>query len=135
MKEPLGFFGHTHHHRLFYDAHFPGRPMRTPRGRIYLPEDACCAVTVGSVGQPRDQDSRAGYVLWDPKNRLLEERRLEYDALATAQAIFAAGLPESSATRLLEGRPETPDERALDEDPRVPGTFVHTATEVGVRVD
>ena len=55
---------------------------------------------VGSVGQPRDGDWRAAYVIYDSSANTIELRRLPYD-LAKAQAkIMSAGLPPRLAERL-----------------------------------
>jgi len=60
-----------------------------------------CFVNIGSVGQPRDGDRRASYVLWDGRTAFY--RRVEYDVQASADAIFAeAELPDMLGTRLLE---------------------------------
>jgi diadenosine tetraphosphatase ApaH/serine/threonine PP2A family protein phosphatase len=57
-------------------------------------------VNVGSVGQPRDGDWRAAYVIYDSGSNTIELRRLPYD-LAKAQAkIMNAGLPARLAERL-----------------------------------
>ncbi len=61
----------------------------------------------GSVGQPRDGDWRASYLLYDSDAGplgSLQYRRVEYDIAATQAKIRAAGLPESLANRLSEGR-------------------------------
>jgi diadenosine tetraphosphatase ApaH/serine/threonine PP2A family protein phosphatase len=68
-----------------------------PMGRKYF-------VNVGSVGQPRDGDPRASYVIYDPKGRKLSYRRLEYDIEAAQERIRRAGLPERLATRLAIGQ-------------------------------
>jgi putative phosphoesterase len=58
----------------------------------------------GSVGQPRDGDPRAAYAIADLEEREIEERRVEYDVDAVADAVERAGLPERIASRLYEGR-------------------------------
>ena len=58
----------------------------------------------GSVGQPRDGDPRAAYAIADLDVREIEERRVEYDVDAVADAVERAGLPEAIARRLYEGR-------------------------------
>ncbi len=58
-------------------------------------------VNIGSVGQPRDGDPRAKYVLWNPTGHTIEVRCVPYDARAAAAKIIAAGLPEAHAHRLL----------------------------------
>ena len=65
-------------------------------------------VNPGSVGQPRDGDWRASYLIYDGDEEdgdgTLQHYRVEYD-IATAQArILDAGLPESLAYRLSDGR-------------------------------
>ena len=58
----------------------------------------------GSVGQPRDGDPRASYLLLDFETRRGELRRVTYDVEAAAHAIVHAGLDQSLAARLLRGR-------------------------------
>src|SRR5215212_4545400 len=58
----------------------------------------------GSVGQPRDGDARAAWLLLDTTERRAEWRRTEYDIAGAADAIRAAGLPDSLAERLGYGQ-------------------------------
>ncbi len=95
------FFGHTHVPVAFIrDTGVRGgtySKFRVESGKKYF-------VNVGSVGQPRDGDPRAAYVIYDLPQQSIELRRLDYD-IATAQAkIRAAGLPERLAERLATGR-------------------------------
>jgi len=60
-------------------------------------------VNAGSVGQPRDGDPRACYVIYDADARTVEFVRLEYDVDAAAAKIREAGLPEMLADRLYQG--------------------------------
>ena len=57
----------------------------------------------GSVGQPRDHDPRAGYILYDDEFRKLYFRRVWYDVSKTQRAMADAGLPERLITRLSVG--------------------------------
>ena len=61
-------------------------------------------INVGSVGQPRDGDPRASYVIYDMVARQVLFRRLEYDVQAAMERNRLAGLPEKCATRLEIGR-------------------------------
>jgi len=61
-------------------------------------------VNVGAVGQPRDNNPRAAYVIYDLDAGTIELRRLEYDIPTTQRKILAAGLPERLAERLEYGR-------------------------------
>ena len=60
-------------------------------------------INPGSVGQPRDGDPRASYLLLETDPLTVEHRRVEYNIDATAEAIDAAGLPHRFATRLYRG--------------------------------
>jgi diadenosine tetraphosphatase ApaH/serine/threonine PP2A family protein phosphatase len=58
----------------------------------------------GSVGQPRDGDPRAAYLLLDLDERRASFRRVEYDVERTQAEIRDAGLPELLASRLAVGQ-------------------------------
>ena len=73
-----------------------------------LPLDAGRRVIVnpGSVGQPRDGDWRASYLVYDDgvgDAGALEHHRVEYDVATAQRKIREAGLPESLADRLARG--------------------------------
>ncbi len=60
-------------------------------------------VNPGSVGQPRDGDPRAAYLMLDTATWTVSFRRVEYPVDEAAQAILDAGLPKSLAERLYQG--------------------------------
>jgi predicted phosphodiesterase len=60
-------------------------------------------VNPGSVGQPRDGDPRAAYLMLDTETWTATFRRVEYPIDDAAQAIIDAGLPKSLAERLYQG--------------------------------
>lgn len=65
------------------------------------------SINPGSVGQPRDGDSRASYLTMREGvdgSFLFSRRLVEYDVDAVAGKIVAAGLPRFMADRLYEGR-------------------------------
>ncbi|MBI5772756.1 MAG: metallophosphoesterase family protein [Verrucomicrobia bacterium] len=95
------FFGHTHVPVAFVkDSQVRGgtySKFKVELGKKYF-------VNVGSVGQPRDGNPKAAYVIYDLNDATIELRRLDYD-IALAQAkIRAAGLPERLADRLSYGK-------------------------------
>lgn len=83
--EAVLVMGHTHvqHHEVYEEG---------------------VVVNPGSVGQPRDEDPRAAYAVVDLSDLSVEERRVEYDIDAVADAIASAGLPSNTAKRLRQGR-------------------------------
>jgi len=76
-------------------------------GHTHSPFVKCLATGVwvnpGSVGQPRDFDWRASYVIYDERTGTFEIRRLKYDVQAAADAIIRVGLPIQLSLRLFKG--------------------------------
>ncbi|MDP3426202.1 MAG: hypothetical protein Q8S17_02325, partial [Humidesulfovibrio sp.] len=123
---PLCFAGHTH--ELERISLFPSAgPSAGPgpggsRGRIErkrlgkgpasLDGRARHIVNIGSVGQPRDGNNKAKYVLWEPggmgadakadpkADAKIEVRFVPYDIARTAARIVEVGLPTVYADRL-----------------------------------
>jgi len=60
-------------------------------------------INPGGVGQPRDGDPRAAWLLLDTGEWTAQWRRVEYPIDAAASAILKAGLPEDLAKRLFHG--------------------------------
>lgn len=69
-----------------------------------LPTAAGLVLNAGSVGQPRDGDPRAAWVLLDAAQGAAEVRRVTYDVAAVHDAVLERGLPQMLAERLLVGR-------------------------------
>jgi diadenosine tetraphosphatase ApaH/serine/threonine PP2A family protein phosphatase len=61
-------------------------------------------INTGSVGQPRDRDPRAAYVVYDSEEKRIEIKRVAYDIRRAQEKIIKAGLPTALAERLAEGR-------------------------------
>ncbi len=57
----------------------------------------------GSVGQPRDHDPRASYILYDDETNQWNYRRISYDYEKVQKRILTAGLPSQHAYRLSQG--------------------------------
>jgi predicted phosphodiesterase len=57
----------------------------------------------GSVGQPRDGDPRAAYLMLDLEKKTAMFHRVQYDVERTQTEMRAAGLPETLAARLTRG--------------------------------
>jgi diadenosine tetraphosphatase ApaH/serine/threonine PP2A family protein phosphatase len=109
FERRLLFFGHTHVQGGWIWARGGLQPAPAPSLRetqrvLEVDPDICHLINPGSVGQPRDRDPRAAYALWDSEKRLLILRRVAYDVRAAQHKILAAGLPESLAARLANGR-------------------------------
>jgi predicted phosphodiesterase len=60
-------------------------------------------INVGSVGQPRNRDPRASFVVYDAEAKMLYRYRIPYDIAKTQQKVKDVGLPERLASRLSKG--------------------------------
>lgn len=101
----ITFCGHVHRPQVYcltatakIVAHTPVTGTDVPLS----PQRQWLAVA-GSVGQPRDGDPAASFLVYDTAQRLLTYHRAAYDHEETAQRMRAAGLPEQLALRLLNG--------------------------------
>jgi diadenosine tetraphosphatase ApaH/serine/threonine PP2A family protein phosphatase len=72
-------------------------PVQLLRGRQWL-------AVLGSVGQPRDGDPAASFVLFDTETCQITYCRVPYDIEAAASRIRDNGLPHWLAERLSQGR-------------------------------
>jgi diadenosine tetraphosphatase ApaH/serine/threonine PP2A family protein phosphatase len=82
-------------------------------GRLIIPEDGTevrleegfrYLINVGSVGQPRDGDPRACYVLFQPELRLISYHRVQYPLIEVQEKMAEVGLPAFLIKRLAFGR-------------------------------
>lgn len=74
-----------------------------PEGRWDAPEDHRFIINPGGVGQPRDGDPRAAFMIYDTETGC-EFYRVKYDFQKTQEKIIKAGLPQYLAIRLAFGR-------------------------------
>jgi len=71
---------------------------------MQMEPDQSYLINPGSVGQPRDGDPRAAWMIWDSTERLVTWCRTPYDFRATQRKILEAGLPDILAMRLEAGK-------------------------------
>ncbi len=100
------FIGHVHVPRVFYEtAAGSVREFEPESGDpIPLSPRTRYVVNVGSVGQPRDGNNAACFVLYDEDTATVTFHRLAYNHQASAAKIRAAGLNPFFADRLAQGR-------------------------------
>lgn len=98
--------GHTHVPALF--VYPSGERMRIlqpePGQRVELLPAWRGLLNPGSVGQPRDGDRRAAYVILDTGGYTWEQHRVEYPIETTQRRMRTAGLPERLINRLAYGQ-------------------------------
>ncbi|HEX5133423.1 MAG TPA: metallophosphoesterase family protein [Candidatus Krumholzibacteria bacterium] len=98
----IAFIGHSHAPVVFCDD---GTAQRYPADEALLLETARhrYVMNVGSVGQPRDGNPDASYVIFDDDDQSVRLVRVRYDREKAAEKILRAGLPPVLAERLLIG--------------------------------
>ncbi len=101
METKVGFMGHSH---IPVNFIYRENLHHNKDDRLDLDSDSRALVNVGSVGQPRDEDPRACYALYDSDEHLVEIRRVDYDIDTAANKIHDAGLPKLLGERLYRGK-------------------------------
>lgn len=97
---PLCFIGHTHRPALWVAGEDAAHDITSPVSLDSRVRQIC---NVGSVGQPRDGDPRACYLMYEASQQTVMWRRVSYDISAAQNAIEDAGLPLLFAERLSKG--------------------------------
>jgi diadenosine tetraphosphatase ApaH/serine/threonine PP2A family protein phosphatase len=102
--EWISLCGHTHHPCAITDEVRCIYPEQVGY-RLGLERKTKYILNLGSVGQPRDNDPRASYLLFDEKTNTVEWRRIEYDIGSAARKIEAmCGAGNWCAERLKRGK-------------------------------
>jgi len=100
---------------LIGHTHVPGTIVLEENGNISVlqpktfnygadfPESAKFIINVGSVGQPRDRNPKACYVIIDTDEKELSFLRVSYDVAQYQKKMRNAGMPEFLIMRVAEG--------------------------------
>jgi putative phosphoesterase len=93
FTEHVCFIGHSHFPGVFSED---GPAKTVSRGSRFL-------VNVGSIGQPRDGNSKLSFGIFDTEMWSYRNIRSEYPIQLAAEKILRAGLPRSLSDRLALG--------------------------------
>jgi predicted phosphodiesterase len=104
----ISFFGHTHQpiiYKYSQNNDFEIMTLKSRRKRISIPldKDGMYLINPGSIGQPRDKDSRISFMTYDTKTMQLNYYRFKYPFLKTAAKIRKQKLPPFLGERLGKG--------------------------------
>ncbi len=102
---PLVFFGHTHIPSLFI-LHADDIEVAVVQGECFtlkLEKGKRYLLNPGSIGQPRDRDPRAAFVIYDSDQQTVVWQRVEYAVTKAQERILRSGLPKVLADRLALG--------------------------------
>jgi predicted phosphodiesterase len=105
QRNRIGLIGHSHVALSFVRREGESTTGEPQRGGTELDiGDGEWLLNPGSVGQPRDGDPRASWLLLDLDGMSASFHRADYDVAGAAAAIRAARLPDSLAERLEYGQ-------------------------------
>lgn len=104
VSHNLTFIGHTHLQGGFaWNGKRATQVCRAPQ-ECQLDGETQYFINPGSVGQPRDSNPQAAYVIYEPEKRFVKFGRVPYDVGAVQKKIRDAGLHTTLADRLSLGR-------------------------------
>jgi len=98
----LVLFGHTHLPTAFVRRE-EGGVVSAPLKNFRLAEKESAMLNPGSVGQPRDRDPRACFLVVDTGSWEASWIRVSYDVERCRTRVLEAGLPSFFASRLADG--------------------------------
>jgi len=101
LENQVCFLGHSHVPITFFQGEMISYTLSP---EIRLEKDVKALVNVGSVGQPRDDNPKASFAIYDLDDAVIRITRVEYDIEKAAKKIRDVGLPEPLAERLKYGR-------------------------------
>lgn len=101
-EQQLTFLGHTHLPKIYYENTKGLIQEVEPREKypVHIYQRRRYVINVGSVGQPRDKNSGASFVIYDFNKADITFHRIAYDFKKTAKKIISANLPPYFAERL-----------------------------------
>ena len=94
FSPPICFFGHTHVPAIYCEDLWTRDVVN---GKKFL-------VNVGSIGQPRDNDWRLSFGIFDTETWSYKNIRSEYNVKVASEKIRKVGLPKPLADRILVGK-------------------------------
>lgn len=105
FKEKILFVGHSHLPIIFEKRENKIYQFRFPPDKAFLKfeRDSRYIINPGSVGQPRDQNPKASFVIFDDENWILQYRRLVYPYQKTQEKMKKKGFPQFLIERLPLG--------------------------------
>jgi diadenosine tetraphosphatase ApaH/serine/threonine PP2A family protein phosphatase len=103
LTTPYGLHGHTHVPIAFREDDGRVEAINPQEGSTLALDERRLLINPGSIGQPRDGDPTASYLVLDTDRQSVAWHRVAYDIGRTQSAMRAAGLPARLVSRLEYG--------------------------------
>lgn len=101
MKTNLMFCGHSHQPIILID----GNPITfSKKNEFNIDKNHKTIINVGSVGQPRDENNKACFVIYDDIEQAVYYNRVSYDIEQTMNKMKKCGFSEHLVNRLMIGK-------------------------------
>ena len=104
FPEQVAFVGHTHLFEVV-ELSDTGKIKKyefDDDSKLDLKPGSQYLISTGSIGQPRDDNREAGYLIYNTEIQQVIRRTFQYNVELTIKKIKAIGLPESNGRRLLK---------------------------------
>jgi len=98
LKQKITFVGHTHKLGI-YELN---KERLKKICKVFLAKDRRYIINTGSVGQPRDNNIAAKYIIWDSAENTIEPRFVSYDYYRAVKKMKKAGIPKRYAEQLVK---------------------------------
>ncbi len=103
FQSPYCLVGHSHVPIVFREEDGSFTSSRLVDNIGFAVGESRLILNPGGVGQPRDGDPRASYVIYDSETRIVRPHRIPYDVAAVQDRMMDKGLPVRLAVRLQQG--------------------------------
>lgn len=100
-KTEVCFFGHTHVSKIYKYEDYKASLIEARE--VQLEDKIQYLANPGAVGQPRDGNPMASFLIYDTDKNKINFFRAEYDIMKCCEKVINAGLPEKLAQRLIIG--------------------------------
>ncbi|MGD2099602.1 MAG: metallophosphoesterase family protein [Desulfobacterales bacterium] len=100
LGEKRCFIGHTHTLDIVSFGRQGLKSTQLKEGLNKLDSRRKYIISAGSVGQPRDGNNKAKYLIWDSTEDTVDVKFVAYDIATVVEKMMAAGLPPKHAQRL-----------------------------------
>lgn len=103
FQEQVAFVGHTHLFEIYELSENRKIEKHTFEDNCFeLKPNSRYIISAGSVGQPRDDNREAGYLIYDTTNQMILRRTINYNVELTIEKIRTSGIPIANGMRLLK---------------------------------
>lgn len=105
LTTPVCFMGHTHYAKIMYriDDNYPIYQNAVPDEVFKIEDNGVYMINCGSVGQPRDKDTRASFLIYDTKEKTVCYKRVEYNIALVQQEMRENNFHPLLIERLAKG--------------------------------